>query len=46
VDNLEEVVSIMGYYQLGRNLSGDDINRIVGFLKTLTGEHAELEQAG
>jgi cytochrome c peroxidase len=46
VDNLEEVVSVMGYYQLGRNLSGDDINSIVGFLKTLTGEHAELEQAG
>ena len=36
---LEEAVKIMGKYQLGRNLSTEDIESIVQFLKTLTGEY-------
>jgi cytochrome c peroxidase len=36
---LEEAVSLMGRAQLGRNLSGQDIQLIVAFLKTLTGEY-------
>ncbi|MBL7002605.1 MAG: cytochrome-c peroxidase [Gammaproteobacteria bacterium] len=38
VDDLSEVVSIMGHYQLGRELSDSDIQLLVSFLKTLTGE--------
>ncbi|MCM2352025.1 MAG: cytochrome-c peroxidase [Pseudobdellovibrio sp.] len=35
---LEQAVDIMGRYQLGQKLSRRDINAIVAFLKTLTGE--------
>lgn len=35
---LDEAVDIMGRYQLGQKLSRRDINAIVAFLKTLTGE--------
>ena len=35
---LEEAVSIMARYQLGRELSGQDIASISAFLRTLTGE--------
>lgn len=41
---LEETVSIMGKYQLGRDLTDAQVNGIVTFLKTLTGTlpaHAE-----
>lgn len=39
---LEAVVAIMGKYQLGVDLRAEDINKIVSFLKTLTGEiHSE-----
>ncbi len=41
VETLEEVVWIMGYHQLGRRISGDDVDRIVAFLKTLTGRFPE-----
>ena len=34
---LESAVSIMGRYQLGRDLSAQDIQAIVAFLKTLSG---------
>ncbi|MFW2388371.1 MAG: cytochrome-c peroxidase [Polyangiales bacterium] len=34
---LEETVKIMGTYQLGRDLSGAQVNSIVTFLKSLTG---------
>lgn len=36
--SLEEAVAVMGSYQLGRELSEQDIVSIVAFLKTLTGE--------
>ncbi len=35
---LEETVKIMGTYQLGRDLSDAQVNSIVTFLKSLTGE--------
>lgn len=35
---LEEAVFIMGRYQLGRELSAEDVRAIVAFLHTLTGE--------
>ncbi|RIX43645.1 MAG: cytochrome-c peroxidase [Rhodocyclales bacterium GT-UBC] len=35
---LAQAVSVMGRYQLGRELSSDDVALIVAFLKTLTGE--------
>ena len=36
---LEEAVTIMARYQLGRQISDADINVIVKFLGTLTGEY-------
>ncbi len=38
-ETLEEAVELMGKYQLGRQLSEEDIQLIVKFLKTLTGEY-------
>ncbi len=38
-ETLEEAVMLMGKYQLGRKLSDQDIQLIVKFLKTLTGEY-------
>jgi len=35
---LEDAVDVMGKYQLGQSLSSEDIEDIVSFLKTLTGE--------
>jgi cytochrome c peroxidase len=35
---LEETVQVMGKYQLGKDLSDAQINSIVTFLKSLTGE--------
>ncbi len=37
LETLEETVSVMAIYQLGRNLSDSEIAQIVAFLKTLTG---------
>ena len=37
-ETLEQAVEIMAKYQLGRPLSGEDVARIVAFLKTLTGQ--------
>ncbi len=42
VSTLEDAVLTMGYYQLGLNLTDDEIGSIVAFLKTLTGEHPEM----
>ena len=45
-DTLEETVAIMGKYQLGRDLTEAQVNSIVTFLKSLTGElppYARLE---
>ncbi len=42
---LEETVKVMGKYQLGRDLSDAQVNSIVTFLKSLTGElpaHARM----
>lgn len=36
---LEEAVSIMARYQLGKTLDGAEISNIVAFLRTLTGEY-------
>ncbi|NEP41856.1 MAG: c-type cytochrome, partial [Okeania sp. SIO2H7] len=36
---LEEAVGIMAKYQLGRSLSEEQVNLIVRFLNTLTGEY-------
>ena len=38
-ETLEQAVMLMGKYQLGRQLSDQDIQLIVKFLKTLTGEY-------
>ncbi|HSN82745.1 MAG TPA: cytochrome-c peroxidase, partial [Polyangiales bacterium] len=37
-ETLEETVALMGKYQLGRDLTEQQINDIVAFLKSLTGE--------
>jgi len=37
-DNLEDTVKFMARYQLGRILTKEDINKIIAFLKSLTGE--------
>lgn len=39
---LEEATEIMAYLQLGRELPQDDIDNIVAFMRTLTGEQPEL----
>jgi len=40
--SLEEAVAVMGNAQLGTELSGDEVQSIVAFLKTLTGEVPEI----
>ncbi len=40
--SLEEAVAVMGTAQLGAELSGDEVQSIVAFLKTLTGEVPEI----
>lgn len=37
---LEDAVKTMGYYQLGHDLSEEEVSSIVAFLNTLTGEYA------
>lgn len=37
-ESLEQAVIIMGRYQLGREFSSEDVNALVAFLRTLTGE--------
>lgn len=39
VERLEDAVAVMSKYQLGRELSAQDIKLITQFLKTLTGEY-------
>jgi cytochrome c peroxidase len=39
VGSIEEAVAIMGRYQLGRELSKDEVLALVAFLQTLTGNH-------
>lgn len=47
-ETLEETVKLMGTYQLGRDLSAEQISKIVAFLKALTGQlpdHAKMPKA-
>lgn len=37
--NLRDAVSIMGIYQLGRDIPAQDLNRLIAFLHTLSGEY-------
>ncbi|KPK15045.1 MAG: cytochrome B6 [Myxococcales bacterium SG8_38] len=46
-ETLEETVAVMGRYQLGRELTQQQVNDIVAFLKSLTGElppHAKMPE--
>ncbi|MDR0233353.1 MAG: cytochrome-c peroxidase [Zoogloeaceae bacterium] len=43
-DNLHQAVGMMGLYQLGVTLPNEEVNLIVLFLKTLTGEQLSGEQ--
>jgi len=43
IQTLEEAVEIMIYYQLGRIPNKQDINKIVLFLKTLTGQYQQKQ---
>ena len=36
---MKEAVDYMAKYQMDLNLSGDELNKIVAFLETLTGEY-------
>ena len=40
--SLNEAVNIMAEYQLGLSLTDDETNKIVAFLKTLTGDQPEI----
>jgi cytochrome c peroxidase len=40
--SLSEAVNIMAEYQLGVKLTNDETNKIVAFLKTLTGDQPEI----
>ncbi|GAX86969.1 cytochrome c peroxidase [Lebetimonas natsushimae] len=42
VKTLDKAVKLMGYYNLGLYLSDDDIDKIVAFLKTLTGKKPKI----
>jgi len=45
VNDLSEAVRIMGIVQLGKNFTKEEINKIVAFLKTLTGEYSSVSLA-
>lgn len=47
-ETLEETVKLMGTYQLGRDLTDEQVKSIVAFLKSLTGElpaHAKMPES-
>ncbi|QKF59157.1 cytochrome c peroxidase [Aliarcobacter lanthieri] len=44
IDNLEDTVKFMANYQLGQSLTQDEINNIVAFLLSLTGELYEVKK--
>ncbi|WP_202267667.1 cytochrome-c peroxidase [Aliarcobacter lanthieri] len=44
IDNLEDTVKFMANYQLGQSLTQDEINNIVAFLRSLTGELYEVKK--
>jgi cytochrome c peroxidase len=43
IDELEGVVKFMAHYQLGKSLSEEDVQKIVAFLKSLTGKLNKYE---
>ena len=43
VPTLDAAIGIMGFYQLGRTLSVEEVDLIAQFLRTLPGEHVSLE---
>ena len=43
VRRLEEVLAIMGGSQLGRDLSAEEVDRIVAFLESLTGTRPDVD---
>ena len=43
IDNLEDIVKFMAHYQLGKSLSTEDVDKIVLFLKSLTGNIKDYE---
>ncbi len=45
VPSLEQAINKMARYQLGREISPDDVQKIIAFLKTLVGKHKELTQS-
>jgi cytochrome c peroxidase len=45
-ESLAQAVEVMAIYQLGRQLPPEDIDSIVAFLKTLTGEYRGRPLAG
>ncbi len=36
---LEEVIKVMGQYQLGKELTSNEVNQLIAFLQSLTGEY-------
>lgn len=42
VSSLEQAINKMARYQLGREISAEDVQKVIAFLKTLVGEHKEL----
>lgn len=44
VNNLEDAISTMARYQLGRRIKDEDIVLIIAFLKSLSGDLYEVEQ--
>lgn len=43
IDNLEDTVKFMAHYQLGKSLTQEDVEKIVLFLKSLTGKIKNYE---
>lgn len=43
LDKLEDVVKVMGYHQLGKELEDETIDNIVAFLHTLTGDSPSVD---
>ncbi len=45
VSSLEQAINKMARYQLSREISAEDVQKVIAFLKTLVGEHKELTQS-
>ncbi|MEJ6472700.1 cytochrome-c peroxidase [Pseudoalteromonas piscicida] len=42
-NTLESAIATMAKYQLGRNISDTDINKLVAFIDSLAGQHREMD---